>query len=729
VIVERAGGNPFFIQEAVHDLLEREVMGRSGNGLVLQVDPAMLAVPVAVTSALQARLDRLGPDARQVVSMASVIGRQFGLQLLERLLSPDVVRSGLVELQRAELIAEQRRRPSPEYRFRHGLVQEVAYTSLLESDRRSAHEQVADALEVLAAEMMTDPPAPVLARHLAEADLPERAAVALIRAGDQARAIWATDEAVARYREARAFLARIGDDVRSRETLFKIALVHHLDFDYLRAETAYDEAFACGSPEPPQAEPTETLCTVTSRPREIAPGYVDVHEAASLTDLLYCGLLGMDRDNNVVPHLAENFRVSADGRSYLFQLREGLRWSDGEPLTTQDFTYTWEQMRTRDVPTAFLLDDVEQVVAHDDHTLEVVLREPRNYFPYILALTSARPWPKHACERYGDDWRTQPLVTSGPYRVVEFDDDALVAEANPYWIGPRGNVARIEVEFVPYKDHLEEALERWRDGRLDVLLVGARAPEPDEVTVSTTVPGLMTIMMLLDSRRPGMQSVEVRRAILTAMDTVELAKHSEARLRPGQPAGLIPPAMPGHSRRSGLAHDRAEAERLLAAAGHPGGEGLSRLKLYAHFWVLPIAEVLVRQLSDVGIKVDLHMLDAGMGVYQQPPDADLMLSSWVADYADPDGFFRGLVDGARCFDMDDGQTVRMLREARGVRDHDKRLAAYQEVDRRLAQELAVLAPIGYPRTTLLTRPWVRGAWANSVTPLRLSDVIVERPAD
>ena len=236
-------------------------------------------------------------------------------------------------------------------------------------------------------------------------------------------------------------------------------------------------------------------------------------------------------------------------------------------------------------------------------------------------------------------------------------------------------------------------------------------------------------MLLLNSRLPGLESADVRRAILSAIDTAELAKHSEARLRSGQPSGLLPPAMPGHSRRSGVAHDLEESARLLAAAGHPGGEGLPRLKLYGHIWVLQIAEAMVGQLEKVGLHVDLHMLDAGRGVYQQPDDADLMLSSWVADYADPDGFFRGLVDGARCFDMDDGQTVHMLREARGVRDHDKRLAAYQEVDRRLAQELAVLAPIGYPRTSLLTRPWVHGAWANSVTPLRLSDVIVERPAD
>ncbi|MGN6379081.1 MAG: ABC transporter substrate-binding protein, partial [Gaiellales bacterium] len=312
------------------------------------------------------------------------------------------------------------------------------------------------------------------------------------------------------------------------------------------------------------------------------------------------------------------------------------------------------------------------------------------------------------------------------YCVVQLDDTGLVVEANPHWSGPRGNVARIEVEFVSYKDHHDAALARWRDDDLDVLLMGAKAADVDEHTVTTVVAGLMTIMLLLNSRQPALESVEVRRAILAAMDTAELAMHSESSLRPAQPAGLIPPAMPGHSRRSGAGHDRDEAARLLAAAGHPEGEGLPRLKLYSHIWVLSIAEVLIRQLAEVGIEVDLHMLDAGLGIYQQPPDADLLLSSWVADYADPDGFFRGLVDGARCFDMDDGQTVHMLREARSVRDHDRRLMAYQDVDRRLVQEMAVLAPIGYPRTTLLTRPWVKNAWASPVTPLRLSDVVIER---
>jgi ABC-type transport system substrate-binding protein/class 3 adenylate cyclase len=726
IVVERAGGNPFFIQEAVRDLLEREVLARNGGGLMLTVDPAGLAVPVAVTSALQARIDRLPADARQVLAMAAVVGRRFPLELLQRLLDADTVRVGLGELLRAELITEERRRPSPEYRFRHGLVQEVAYGSLLEADRRAAHERVADALQAVAAANGTAPPAPVLARHLAEADLPERAASALIVAGDEARSMWATAEAVARYREARAFLARLGDDRRSRETLFKIALVHHLDFDYPQAERAYDEAFSCGPGMEPAPEPVETLHTVVARPEEIVPGYVNVYEAACLTDLLYSGLLDLDQELNVVPALAENFRVSADGRSYLFQLREGLRWSDGEPLTAHDFTYTWDRMRELEVHTAYQLDDLQSATAHDDHTLEVVVREPRNYFPYVLALAAARPWPRHICQRLGEDWRRGPLVTSGPYRPVSLDDTGLVAEANPMWTGRRGNLARIEVEFHPLKGHLTASLARWRAGELDALVVAARPAQDEQNTVTSEVAGLMTMILRLNARRPALRRPELRRALLAAIDTAELVTHAEGSLRPAQPAGLIPPAMPGHSRRSGVGHDRERALQLLAEAGHPGGDGLPELALAAHGWMLPVAHALVAQLAAVGIHVDVRVMDGAHGIVQRPADADLRLSSWVADYADPDGFFRGILEGEDCFDTDGGETLRMLHAARAVRDHDLRLAAYRDVDRRVVQELAVFAPIGYPRTTLLTRPWVKHAWASPVTPLRLSDVCVER---
>ena len=104
----------------------------------------------------------------------------------------------------------------------------------------------------------------------------------------------------------------------------------------------------------------------------------------------------VDRELNVVPAMADNMRVSSDGLEYLFRLSEGVSWSDGEPVTAEDFVYAWTNIREERAVTAFLLEDIESATALDDRTLEVRLREPRTYFPYILAATWAYPRPKHA---------------------------------------------------------------------------------------------------------------------------------------------------------------------------------------------------------------------------------------------------------------------------------------------------------------------------------------------
>ncbi len=133
-LAERTGGNPLFLEEAARDAVER------GDGA---------AVPIAIQETLQARLGRLAPNVREVASVASVVGRTFGAPLLERLVPPERLRPALSELQRLDLVVEERRRPAPEYRFRHGLVQEAAYASLLEERRRDLHRAVGSALEEL----------------------------------------------------------------------------------------------------------------------------------------------------------------------------------------------------------------------------------------------------------------------------------------------------------------------------------------------------------------------------------------------------------------------------------------------------------------------------------------------------------------------------------------------------------------------------------------------------
>ena len=124
-----------------------------------------------------------------------------------------------------------------------------------------------------------------------------------------------------------------------------------------------------------------------------------------MIEQLFRGLLRIDHDLNVVPELAQNMNVSADGLTYLFMLREDACWSDGHPLTAGDFVYAWRKLREEGHVTAFLLDDIASAEALDDWTLEVHLHEPRNYFPYVLASHWAYPWPRHRADEVGAAWR------------------------------------------------------------------------------------------------------------------------------------------------------------------------------------------------------------------------------------------------------------------------------------------------------------------------------------
>jgi len=724
----RAGGNPLFVSEALRDLVERGALRRKNGGWELAVDPGSLEVPALVQGILQARLDRLRPEARDVVAVAAVIGRRFGMPLLERVADPATLPQALSELQRLELIVEERRRPFPEYRFRHGLVQEAAYAGLTETDRTALHGRVARALE----ELVGDEPSPstfaLLGRHYSAADDPRKAADYLIRAGDEARAIYADREAIAHYRHAREFLARLGDDRGSRETLFKIALVHHLAFDFAEAERAYDEAFACKVEPFEQPEPTERLVTALVRPQALAPGLDYVSETSALLAHLFRGLLSVDRDLNVMPSLAENFRVSGDGLTYLFQLRESACWSDGEPLTAHDFVYTWERARQQSTVTAFLLEDVERATALDDHTLEVVVREPRNYFPYILASSFSFPWPRHLCESMGEEWhRRLPLVSNGPFVLTELDDDHMLMVANPHWTGRRGNLREIAVMF---RVHGYKVRGLWEEGGLDVL-ASPFAAEEDEGTDAEYAPGLGTTMLGFHAEREPFADIRIRQAVAGVLAGVGDAFGPLGLVgRPARNGGLIPPAMPGHDHHISERVDVEAARALLEAAGHTGGAGLAPLKMVLKSGLEVLRAPIEAGLREIGLGVEFTITKRGARIAEI--EGDLWITTWVADYPDPDGFFRGLLSDPCDPIADERQTqelVALVDEARTCQDQDERLRLYGHIDRLLVAEWVVVVPVAYLRTALLSRPWVHGLWANALTPLRLDGVVIERPAE
>jgi ABC-type transport system substrate-binding protein len=170
-----------------------------------------------------------------------------------------------------------------------------------------------------------------------------------------------------------------GDGAQARETLFKIGLTHHLAFDFERANEAFTRAFSLPSPSPQRLEPTERIEVSLAYLDAFVPGYAYTDPSWELVRHLYRGLVKVGPEFELQPDLAEAFEIGPDGLVYRFRLRPDARWSDGVPVTADDFVFTWQRMTQEGVETAFLLEDVESAEAPYARTLEVRLREPRNY--------------------------------------------------------------------------------------------------------------------------------------------------------------------------------------------------------------------------------------------------------------------------------------------------------------------------------------------------------------
>jgi ABC-type transport system substrate-binding protein/class 3 adenylate cyclase len=722
-LAERAGGNPFFLEEAFRDLVERGVLRRENGRWDLAVEAEELAIPALVQGALQARLDRLDPMTREVLNYAAVTGRTFGQPLLERLVDHDELQRALTELQRLDLIVERSRRPAPEFRFRHGLVQEVAYASLVETKRKKLHRKVGEALEDIYDEPPEEPPYALVARHFSEADVPEKAAEYLLKAGDQARAIYADQEALEHYKKARGFLARLSDERRARDTLFKMALTYHLAFDFEKAEEMYDEAFCCRVDEERDHQPTERIETSTPRPADLAPGDIYSTEGWAFSQHLFRGLLLVDRELNVIPAMADNMRVSSDGLTYLFRLREGVRWGDGQPLVAEDFAFAWQSMRDEQTRTAFLMEDVESAEALDERTLEIRLREPRSYFPYLLAQPWAYPWPRHICRELGEDWRKpENLVGNGPFFLAEWGDEYARLEANPHWVGPRGNVSEIQIVFGL---NTAEEIEAWREGRFDTLRVYRKglAEAPD--TLIEIVPELTLQYVGFNVERPLFANSLLRKAFSHAVDRERLVAETESLHRAATLGGAIPPAMPGHSHRVAPEYNLELARSLIAEAGYPDGRGLPEIDLaLATSQRAHAGRALMDGFAELGARVRIREVTGTLGPLDLG-DSDLWLTGWTADYPDPDGFFRGLFRIGWPFYRDE-ELEELLGEARSVTNQGERLRIYHEVDRLWVSDHAAILPLSYSRAMIARRPWVEGLGATPLSQARLDAVVVRR---
>lgn len=225
-VVERAEGNPFFLEEVARKLLADGAIDRTSGRPEVTRAVEEVEIPATVHELMTARLDHVRPAAKRVAQVAAVVGRQFDAAILSDLVADEEidVATELAELERAGIVHRKHTGGQDEYRFGESFTQEVAYDSLLLRERRRLHDQIGVQLARQSDRPLANPNAQV-GRHFARGNDPERGIEALLRAGEQAEAIPSYGDAIGLYREAWALAeAALRETARPGPDLQKWAL-------------------------------------------------------------------------------------------------------------------------------------------------------------------------------------------------------------------------------------------------------------------------------------------------------------------------------------------------------------------------------------------------------------------------------------------------------------------------------------------------------------------------
>jgi ABC-type oligopeptide transport system substrate-binding subunit/class 3 adenylate cyclase/tetratricopeptide (TPR) repeat protein len=758
LVVAGAEGNPFFVEELVKMLIEDGVIVKAEEQW--RVEPSRLTevrLPPTLRGVLQARLDRLPLEERTVLQQAAVVGRLFwdravvsisesaaeGVEEAEVLNSLSALRGREMVFQRETTsIAD-----AQEYIFKHAVLREVTYKTLLKRLRRIYHGLVADWLMEQGGERAGEYTG-LIADHLELAGRTVEATNYLLEAGDKARGLYAHQEAIHAYQRALALLKEQGQHERAGRTLMKLGLTHHTSFDFQQARQAYEEGFALwqragqtelASPPPPAPH---ALRQTSSPVLTLDPNMCNDVGSYGVIMGLFSGLVELSPDNDVLPDVARRWEVSEGGRKYLFHLRDDVRWSDGTPVTAVDFEYAWKRVLHPGTgsPAASLLYDIRAaeafhegklsepdevgVQAIDPVTLAVELEGPTGYFLSLLSHPATYPVPRHVVEAHGSEWiEPGKIVTNGPFRLQDWlTGQPMLLVRNPEYHGQfRGNVRRVELHVAP---EWSAMVEMYEAGRIDTLRLW-RLPPPEADRAWERHPGeyslhpaLVVFYVAFDGSRPPFDDPRVRRALVLATDRETVADEVRGEWVFPATGGFVPPGIPGHSAGIALPYDPERARQLLTQAGYPGGRGFPDVEaVRRRRGDAVLGEYLPTQWQEnLGIDITWETVDFAVVAERlstNPPHMWWM--GWDPDYPDPDTFLRVGLSTVRAR-WRNAVYERLVEEARRSTDQVERMRLYQQADRLLVEEAPVM-PVSYNPSPLLVKPWVKnysGGWKNVI---------------
>ncbi len=461
---------------------------------------------------------------------------------------------------------------------------------------------------------------------------------------------------------------------------------------------------------------------------------------------MFIGLMTDKADGTPMLGMAESYAVDETGTIWTFKLKPDVVWSDGVPVTAEDFVYAFRRLQAPETAAQYssllyLVKNAEAVNnatlppeelgirAIDDRTLEITLEYPAPYLLGLLTHYTTFPVPRHIVEQYGDAWiQPENIVVNGPYKLAYWrTGDQLVAEKNPLWAGADAlcfdRVAYFEIEDAAAVERRIEA------GDLDInnAFDGARKAELDKRLPgwARTTPALITTYWVFNSSIEPFDDVRVRKALAMALDREFLV---EKVLTPGYvPAySMVPPGIDNYNvdapevswKGLSRAERLAEARRLLEDAGYGPDNPLEFEFIHRstddNNKPPPVAQANWKEIADwvvPGIlKQDTKVLYARL----RQSDFEVSDAAWVADFSDPQNYLY-LLDSAtgqqNYGNYSNPEYDALLASANVEMDLDARAKILAEAESLMLEE-APITPMWFQVTKNLVDPSLSG-WVDN----------------
>lgn len=473
---------------------------------------------------------------------------------------------------------------------------------------------------------------------------------------------------------------------------------------------------------------------------------------------IYEGLLTYDKTGKLVPGVAEKWDVSSDGLTYTFHLRSDAKWSNGEPVTAQDFVYSWKstlspELASKYAEQLYLIKggkdynngtgsaDAVAVSATDEKTLVVTLERPTPYFLSLMAFYTYFPVNAKMAES-NSKWSADPstMITNGPFTIKTWNHNAKIElEKNPkYWDHAKVKMAKADILIANQQATRASLLENGQADFVD----GPQSTDVERLKATNNVtffPTLSTYYFQFNFEKKPFDDKRVREALFLALDRdaiVQAVKKGNDKVAYAITPPGFPDLEPGSDFRKvgGDLFPKMNVERakqLLAEAGYPDGKGFPEFVYVTnqneeHKAIAEAAQEMWKKNLGISMKIEFKEWKIFLE-NRKSGQFDISRRSWVADYMDAwnyaEIFMSGHMQNEEKYSNPayDAQ-LNIVQESQ---DQKVRLAALHEAEK-IATADFVIIPFYFYNQAYLTKPYVKDIFVSPLGSAYFKEAYIEK---